>query len=196
MAERVRIDLEKAQNSLLPKLDAVLLASKDIGGPASPKRDKSPFELEAGLYGELPVQRREARGKIQSARGKLAQLRAKREFVVNKITAEVQDALSALRAAAGRTERAETNLRLARETRQLGRDQFNAGDIDLIDLNIYEQAVTDAQFQRIAAQADFFIAVADYRAALARDPLTVSPSTRAAGRQASLLNRPSPARPE
>ena len=35
-------------------------------------------------------QRREARGKIETARAKLAQLRAKREFVVNKITAEVQ----------------------------------------------------------------------------------------------------------
>lgn len=171
MAERVRIDLEKAQNDLLPKLDAMVLAAKDIGGPSSPKRDKSPFELEAGLYGELPVQRRAARGKILSARGKLAQLRAKREFVVNKITAEVQDALSALEAAAGRIERARTNLRLARETLQLGREQFEAGDIDLIELNIYEQAVTDAQFLLIAAEADFFIAVADYRAALARDPL-------------------------
>ena len=48
---------------------------------------------------------------------------------------------------------------------------FNAGDIDLIALNIYEQEVTDAELVLIAAEADFFISQADYRAALAEDPL-------------------------
>jgi outer membrane protein TolC len=169
-AERTRVELAKAENSLLPKLDLMLLASKDVGARATKTGDKTPFELEAGLYGEVPVQRREARGKIQAAQGKLAQIQSKREFVMNKITAEVQDALSALQAAYGGMQRAETNLRLARQTMQLGRQQFDAGDISLVDLNIYEQATTDAQFLLIAAHADFFIALADYRAALALDP--------------------------
>jgi outer membrane protein TolC len=60
---------------------------------------------------------------------------------------------------------------LARETLQLGRLQFDAGDADLVTLNIYEKSVTDAQVLRISAQADFFSALADYRAALAIDPL-------------------------
>ena len=173
-AERVRIDLAKAENSLLPKLDAVVYASKDVGGPTSSKRDKTPFELEAGIYGELPVQRRGARGKIQAARGKLAQLEAKRRFTVDKITAQVQDALSALQAAAGRIDRATTNVRLARETLALGKAQFDEGEIDLISLNIFEKAVADAQFQLIASRADFFIALAEYRAALGRDPFQLS----------------------
>ena len=83
----------------------------------------------------------------------------------------MRDAVSAIRAAAGRIERADSNLRLARETLRLGRVQFEAGDIDLIDLNIYEQSVTDAQLLLIAAQADFFSAIADYRAALSQMPL-------------------------
>ncbi len=91
--------------------------------------------------------------------------------MVNKVTAFVQDAISALQAAAGRIDRARTNSRLARETLDLGREQFNVGDIDLISLNIYEQAVTDAQLRLIVAQADFFDAMADYRAALSLDPL-------------------------
>ena len=173
VAEQVRVELAQAENMLLPKLDAQLLASKDVGGWASSKGDKTPFELEVGLYGDVPLQRREARGKIEAARGKLAQLDAKRQFVTNKVTAAVQDAVSALTAAAGRIERASTNLRLARDTLALGREQFNAGDLEVIALNIYEQSVTDAQLQLIAAQADFFIAMADYRAALSMDPLPV-----------------------
>jgi outer membrane protein TolC len=171
LAEQVCVELRAAENMLLPKLDAQLLASKDVGGPASPLRDKTPFELEAGLYGEVPLQRREARGKLTAAQGKLAQIEAKRRFVTDKIAASVQDAVSALQAAAGRIDRATINLRLARETLELGRLQFDAGDIDLIQLNIYEQAVTDAQMLLISAQADFFAAQADYRAALALDPL-------------------------
>jgi outer membrane protein TolC len=170
-AEQVAVELQNAENMLLPKLDARLLASKDVGSPPTITRDKTPFELEAGLYGELPLQRREARGKIAAAQGKLAQIDAKRRFVTDKIAAAVQDAVSALQAAAGRIDRATTNLDLARQTLELGRLQFDAGDIDLIALNIYEQAVTDAQVLLISAQADYFSALADYRAALALDPL-------------------------
>jgi len=170
LAEKTRIELAQAENSLLPKVDWVVYASKDMGAAASSKGDKTPFELEAGLTGEVPLQRRQARGKVRALEGKLAQISAKREFTANKITAEVQDAVSALRAASGRIERARRNLSLATETQRLARLQFEAGDIDLVELNIYEQAVTDAQFLLIAAQADFYIAQADLRAALAVDP--------------------------
>lgn len=170
-AEQINVELAQGQNMLLPKLDAQLLASKDVGGQASSKGDKTPFELEVGLYGELPLQRREARGKINSAQGKLAQLQVKRRFLADKITAQVQDVYSALQTAEERSRLAQNNVNLAQETLELGREQFQAGDIDLVELNIYEQAVTDAQFQLIAAQADFFIALAEYHAALALDPL-------------------------
>lgn len=165
------VQLNEAENSLLPKLDAGVQASKDTGIPVDAKGDKSPFELEAGLYGEVPLQRRAARGKIRSVQGKLGQLRAKRRFVGDKITAEVRDAVSALQAAAGRIDRAATSLSLARETLDLGRQRFNAGDIDLVDLNLFEKAVNDAQLGWISAQEAYFEARADYRAALAIDPM-------------------------
>lgn len=175
LAEKVRVELAEAQNNMLPKLDAGLLASKDVGAPASSKGDKTPFELELGLYGEVPVQRRNARGRIEAAQGKLAQIDTKRQFVVNKVTTLVQDAYSAMTAAAGRIERAQKNLELARETLELAKEQFNAGDIDLVELNIYEQSATDAQLALIAAQADFFSAMADYRAAMSADPMELIP---------------------
>ncbi len=118
---KTSVELTQATNMLLPKLDALMIASKDVGEPAEEINNKGPFELEAGLYGEVPLQRREAEGKIEAARAKLAQLRVKREFAVNKVTAEVQDAVSALRAAEERIDRAGINLRLADESLQLAR---------------------------------------------------------------------------
>ena len=170
LARQASVELAQAENLLLPKLDAILEASQDVGESAFPNRSKSPFTFEAGFLGEVPLQRREARGKIAAAQGKLAQLRAKREFVANKITAQVQDAVSALEAASGKIERTGKNLDLSRQALALGREAFNAGDIDLIVLNIYEQAVADAQISWLEAQAEFFAAQADYQAALALDP--------------------------
>jgi len=171
LSQKAGVELSQAENMLLPKLDALVIASKDTGAAAEKIDNKGPFELEAGLYGEVPLQRREAAGKIETIRAKLAQLRAKREFVANKIVAEVQDSVSALQAAEARIDRAGTNLQLADETLRLGRVQFDAGDIDLVELNIYEQASMDARVLRIDAEVDFFIALADYRAALGSDPL-------------------------
>jgi outer membrane protein TolC len=165
LREQITVDMASARNSLLPKIDAAIIASKDIGGNASPKGDKEPFELEAALYGEMPLQRREGHGKMQAAEGKLAQLTAKRQFVADKITAEVQDSYSGMQTAAQRIARARQNVQLAQRTRELGQTAFAAGDIDLVTLNIYEQAVNDAELQLIEAQAAFFIAQADYRAA-------------------------------
>ncbi|MBM4092877.1 MAG: TolC family protein, partial [Planctomycetes bacterium] len=182
LAEQARVELAQAENMLLPKLDAVLEASQDVGSAAFVNRSKNPFQLEAGVFGEVPLQRREARGKVAVARGKLAQLRAKRAFVANTITAQVQDAVSALEAASGKIQRTTTSLDLSRQSLALSREAFNAGDIDLIVLNIYEQAVADAQLAWIEAQADYSAARADYDAAMARDPVERSKQASRSGR--------------
>lgn len=169
-AQQIRIDLAQAENAMLPQLDARVLASQDVGGAASALRDKSPFELEAGLYGEVPLQRRGARGAIDVARGRLSQIAVNRQFVLERTTADVQDAISEIEAAQGRIERATANRDLSLEALELARFQFEQGDVNLIELNIYEQAAADAQIILIGAQADFFAALADYRAALAINP--------------------------
>ena len=169
---QVRVELEQAENSALPKLDAQIYTSKDVGEPVDAEKTKSPFVLEAGLYGEVPLQRRAAVGKITSTQAKLQQLSAKRQFTADKTIAAVQDAVSALLNAKERTQRAAQNVRLANEALSLARIQFDVGDIDVVELNIYEQSATDAQLIDISAKADFFKAIADYRAALSITPGT------------------------
>ncbi|MCA9269402.1 MAG: TolC family protein [Planctomycetales bacterium] len=168
---RAEVALAEAENKLLPKLNAKVEASKDVGAPSSSKGDKTPFKLEAGLFGEVPLQRSEAHGKIHAVQAKLAQIDVKRGFLVDKVGAEVQDAVSAMTTAAQRTRRAEDYLRLAQQSLDLGRVAFDAGDSDVITLNIREQAVTDAQLSLLSSQVDFLSAQADFRAAMGLDPL-------------------------
>ena len=160
------VDLQYARNLTLPKVDLKGFAGQDIGGAASSKGDKTPFEMQLGVMAEVPIQRREGLGKIRVAQGKIAQIDAKLQLVSDKIRAEIQDAASAVNAAFEQIQQSRENLRLTRESLRLGRISFDAGNIDLIQLNIYETSVADAQLQLIDAQFSYFFYRAIYDAAI------------------------------
>ena len=164
-AERLRIELQQAGNIGLPELNLVADASKDAGAPSSDKRDKSQFELESGLLGYWEPQQRKMLGKQQAVRGKLTQLQFKRQLVGDKITAELQDARSALNAAVRKYEQTRANAELARQTADIFRRRFAEGDVDLIILNIYEEAEAAARSDVIDAKAEYRVAQALYQIA-------------------------------
>lgn len=166
---RVDVDLAEAQNDLLPSVDAQIVGSQDVGLPTSKKRDKSQFELEAGVFVEVPLQRRKARGKSQAAQGKLIQLAAKRRFTENKIRAEIQSARAALRAAFDRLAKARESKRLAEYMADVERRKFNLGQSDLLSVFLREQLAIEAAQAEVEALLEYFIAKADYDAAMARD---------------------------
>lgn len=164
-AERLRIELQQAGNIGLPELNLVMDASKDAGAPSSDKRDKSQFELESGLLGYWEPQQRKMLGKQQAVRGKLTQLQFKRQLVGDKITAELQDARSALNAATRKYQQTQANAELARQTAEIFRRRFDEGDVDLIILNIYEEAEAAARSDVIDAKAEYRVAQALYQIA-------------------------------
>jgi outer membrane protein TolC len=159
------IDLQYANNLTLPKLDVKGYAAKDVGELASSLGDKRPFQLELGAVAEVPIQRREGLGKIRTAEAKLVQIDAKSRFVTDKIRAEIQDAASAVNAAFDQIQQSEKNVALARQSLQLGRQLFNAGDIDLIELNIYENSVADAELELLEANLKYLFYLAIYETA-------------------------------
>ncbi len=169
VVNQVNVDLAEARNDLLPNVDAQVYGSQDVGVPATPLRDKSRFELEAGLAFEMPVQRRRAIGKMQAARGKLMQLSAERRFIQDTIVADVQQAYAAVVAAAEQLVQARENKRLAEYLAEVERRSFQLGQSDLLAVFLREQIAVEAADQEIAALRAYFIARADYAAALAID---------------------------
>ncbi len=163
------VDLAQARNLYLPSIDAVLFTSKDTGAPASAKGDKTPFEMEASLQVSVPLQRRKARGKIQSIEGKLQQLSVKIGFTQDKITTDVQQVYAALLATYDRIAKARENLELARTMEQAERRKFDLGDSNLLLVNLREVSTADAAKSVLQAMLDYYQSQADYRAALALD---------------------------
>ena len=169
LSQQIEVDLREARNNLLPAIDAQISGSQDVGAPTSSKRDKSEFELEAGVFADVPLQRRKARGKIEAARSKLAQLSAKRQFTEDKIVAEIQSAFAALVAAFDRVERARESVRLAEYMADVERRKFDLGQSDLLSVVLREQIAIEAAEQEIDALLEYFTAAADYDAACARE---------------------------
>jgi len=156
------VKLEYANNLLLPKLNIKGFAGQDIGGETSSSGDKTPFELNLGIFGEVPIERRKGAGKIEEAKGKILQIDAKRQLVSNKIQASIQDAASAVNNAAEQIQQSRENVQLTAQSLRLGRLSFEAGDIDLLALNIYESSIADAKLQLLEAQYKYFSSLAKY----------------------------------
>ena len=169
LRREIDVDYASARNDLLPQVDGVLVGSQDIGTPTSKKNDKGPFELEAGLYAEVPWQRRKARGKMSALEAKVSQIIAKQRILEDKITIEIQSAYAALSGAWQRVGKAREAVRLARYMAEVEQKKFGAGGSDLLQVNLREQQAAEAAETEVDALLDYFQARAIYRAAMAED---------------------------
>ncbi|HEV7279062.1 MAG TPA: TolC family protein [Pirellulaceae bacterium] len=173
--QRERIEAAQGENLTLADVQGILVASQDVGARATPLGDKKPFELEAGLSVELPVQARKGTGRMRAARARMMALQSRREYSENQIAAEVRDAVSAMVAAAERAERARRARDRSAELVELERFAFEAGDSTLFTVNLREQDLVDSETIYYEALGDFFRAEADYRAAIGMSALPALP---------------------
>jgi outer membrane protein TolC len=169
--EQLNLDRQLACNNLLPSLDLIAEASQDVGIPASSSNDKGQFELVVGFQGEVPIQRRKARGKIQSTTAKISQVTEKLRLQRDKIGAELMAAYNALMLAAQVVEQNEISLRAALDTLGRYRFAFDRGYIDLIYLNLLETKANETEIKLVEAQQLWFSALAEMQVALGLDPL-------------------------
>ena len=169
--ERNRYERQLARNNMLPSIDVVAEASQDLGTPASSADDKGEFLLIVGLQGEVPIQRRKARGKLQSTSAKIAQLVQKQRFVRDKIEAELRAAYMSLQLSSRVVEQAHLSLRAALESLDRYGFAFEKGKIDLIYLNLLETKATETEIKFIEAQSQWFATLARMQTALGLDPL-------------------------
>ena len=145
------VELELAENAMLPALNLFSEVSQDYGsGPES--RAGSSFE--AGVVFEVPFQRRKATGKSMQARAKMSAIDQELRWTEDEVRAEVQDALSALAAARAVLAVVSEELTVARELESLERDRFTLGDSTQFLVNLRELATADAALREARAVAD------------------------------------------
>ncbi|MCY2985188.1 MAG: TolC family protein [Planctomycetota bacterium] len=169
--QSTRWDLTIARNQLLPSVDFALQTTQDVGSGASSINDKGDFQVEAGVTGGVPIQRRKASGKILSTEQKLMQISQKAMWQRNKIEVELRTARNALDTAQRNVVTAQKLLKEANITLDIFRKSLEVGRTDLFFLLTQEIKVNDSEVKLLEAERDFFIALAAMQAALGLDPL-------------------------
>jgi outer membrane protein TolC len=169
LRDRFRVDRDFFENTALPRLDLRVEGSQDLDD-SSPTPTKGEFELFVGLEMSLNVQNRRAHGRILELDSRLRQLSEETRIERDQIAAEVQNDFSELVATFGRTQQSRRAAELADRVADGERRRFDLGDSTVLVLNLREEAAAEARLRLIEALRDYWIAVAQYRAAVGEDP--------------------------
>lgn len=169
--QSVQLDRRLASNQTMPDLGFISEASQDSGLRASSSNDKGQFELLVGFKSDFPIQQRKARGKFQMATFKMMQIDQKIRETRDKVGIELRIAENALRIAEQLIEQEAIALEASLDALNRYRYAFTRGKADLIQINVLETKVNEAEIKLVDAQRDWFIALANMQAALGLDPL-------------------------
>ncbi len=167
LVEKTEIDRRLAKNNLLPNIDIGVEAGQSVG--SNRPKDLEQNEIEAKIEFKLPLQRRDAKGRVDVADALIERLNNDKRFARDRIAADVRDAYSAVEAAYNALKMTRRNVELARQLEAAENERLKQGATDLLALQIREQATFDGQVLEVEAQADYFRAQAIYRAAIAAD---------------------------
>ena len=170
--KRIQSEIELEQNALRfhenqrsPQVDLIVGGSRDINGGVV-KRD--PWEAEFGIVFNIPLQTRKQDGKIGGTETKIDILRQKYSFLQDKISLEARDALIALENAIRRLEIIRQELQVAENLARAEKTRFDLGDSTLLIVNLREQTAAEVALRLVGAEADYWVARAEYDAALMR----------------------------
>jgi len=169
------VSVELAENQFSPRIDLTVTGSVDVGGPGTEDVDVArrfqtqygPPNLEASLLVQVPLQFRDARGRIQQTRSELGALDSEWELLRDQIQIEVLDARSAVAATEENVSLAIDSMRIAEAVAEAERERFDNGATSLLIVNIREAAAASAAQLVVDAEADLILAHALYRAATA-----------------------------
>jgi len=172
--ERRAVELKLATNQELPTLNLFAGVSQDAGFAKKTFTGDGPFTTdrtaaEAGASFEVPLPRRDARGRVRTAQAQLAQLLAQERFARDEIVTQVQDAVSELTLTYARLGRARVERREAQNVLDIETVRFVGKQTTLFELNLQEVAAAEARVRVVAALGQYFAAVANYQAALGLD---------------------------
>jgi outer membrane protein TolC len=166
--EKLGVERRLAANQTLPGIDGQILGNQDAAFGKSPLSGPDGLDrqvLQASLVFQMPAQRRDARGKLQTIDSQLVQLDRQLAWAQDQVSAEVQDAFSLLERAFEFHRQALQRLELAKLVADAEREQLRLGRSDVLRVTLREQAKFEADVVEISARQEFWRAVSDLRAA-------------------------------
>ncbi|SHN51440.1 TolC family protein [Erythrobacter sanguineus] len=161
--ERAANRVELRRNDLQPRLEAKVEVSDGIGEIGSPTGNTAGALV--GVTFSIPLQRREAQGRLQRAEAELRETELRQRRTADQITTEVDNILANLGAALRLSDLADAEVKQASQMVQAERTRFRLGAGDFFLVNLREESAADAQIRAIRAELAGRLAEASYNAA-------------------------------
>lgn len=164
--ERARGTIALRQNELRPRLDASAEISRDFGpiGAGGPTFDATDTVL--GVTFSMPLQRREARGRLDKAEAELRALELDRRRANDELVVELGNIVTNLKAAVELAGLAEAELDQAQQMVAAERRRFSLGAADFFLVNLREETAASAQIRQIRAELNGRLSAANYDTAV------------------------------
>ncbi|WP_375404306.1 TolC family protein [uncultured Sphingomonas sp.] len=169
--DQSQVRLALAENELKPRLDLRGELAYDIGGAGPGGLSRNGEEVIAGVRFSVPLQRRQAKGRIAEVRAEIDGLRTRERLITDQIAVEVRGIVIAVDGAERTATLAAQEAELADRMAAAERRRFQLGASDFFVLNLREEAGTDARVRALDAQARAALAAADLASATANRAL-------------------------
>jgi outer membrane protein TolC len=174
--EREQNRLRLAENDLKPRLDFNLEVQEGLGSIAEggPSRDST--DTIVGFTFSLPLQRREALGRIERSSAEIDAKRQQRRLREEQIEIEVRNLLVDLNVSRELLLLAAQDVQQSELLRASELRRFQSGASDFFLLNVREETAADARIRLLEAELELRVARANYDAATVNtDQLGISP---------------------
>lgn len=160
-AER-RVALNR--NALLPRLEALAEVSTDLGSVAEGGVSRDSTDTVVGLKFSVPLQRREARGKLRRAEAELEALEQRRRRAEDQLEVDLRNILLDLETSAALVGIAAQEVDQSKTMELAERERFSSGASDFFLVNIREETAADARIRYYLAAVEARFAQANFSA--------------------------------
>ena len=163
--ERARNKVDLRRNDMQPRLDASVEVSRDFGAVGDGGSTFDSTDTVVGVTLTVPLQRREARGRLQRAEAEMRELELKQQRIADQIQVELDNILTNLGASLRLADLADQEVEQANAMVNAERKRFRLGAGDFFLVNLREESAADAQVRAIRAELSGRLATASFNAA-------------------------------
>jgi outer membrane protein TolC len=164
-AERALQKIALSENELEPKLDLSFEVAEGIGSIGEGGASRDGTDLVVGFKFSVPLERRQARGRISQARAQLEALRQEQRRVEDQVEIELRNILLELDIALELMALARQDVELSETMRLAEVRRFEQGASDFFLVNIREETAADARVRYYEALQRTRVAQANFDAA-------------------------------
>nr|WP_255630642.1 TolC family protein [Novosphingobium sp. FKTRR1] len=141
-----------AQNELRPRLDLRVEGSKDFGDGGPLGYVRQPLEAIVGVRFSVPLEQRQARGKIAEATAETDALVHRRRLLEQQLTVEIANLKAQVTGSDKLAHLVLDEAGLAARMAEAERRRFSLGASDFLLVNLREEAAADARLRQVEAE--------------------------------------------